>query len=135
VTAPVVLGAVASWSAFDDTSVQSLSWLTAVCALGAGIFPALFVALDMNMNVNEISRLSSEFKNLQDRFRIAANVKSKDDPEDFEKTVEALMDRLDAARTSSLTPPEKFFRNAQKKIEEGDYTFFVDKESKTSVKS
>lgn len=128
VTAPVILGALASWSVFDDseTKVAFLSWITAISALGAGIFPALFVALDMNTNVKEISRLSAEFKNLQDRFRIAAKIKSKGDTEQFENIVDELMNRLDIARSNSLTPPERFFKKAQKKINEGDYYFSVD---------
>jgi hypothetical protein len=33
---------------------------------------------------------------------------------------------MDAARASSLTAPERFFRKAQKKIDAGHYDFTVD---------
>jgi len=36
------------------------------------------------------------------------------------------MTRMDAARAASLTPPERFFKKAQKKIEAGYYAFATD---------
>jgi hypothetical protein len=39
------------------------------------------------------------------------------------------MERMDVARTSSLTPPERYFKNAQTKIHSGDYDFTVDKKT------
>ncbi len=37
-----------------------------------------------------------------------------------------LMDRMDVARSTSITAPEKYFKKAQKKITEGHYDFAVD---------
>jgi len=37
-----------------------------------------------------------------------------------------LMDRLDNARSVSISPPERYFAKAQKKIKRGDYDFTVD---------
>ena len=36
------------------------------------------------------------------------------------------MVRLDAARSASLTPPERYFKKAQVKIQSGDYDFSID---------
>jgi hypothetical protein len=41
------------------------------------------------------------------------------------------MDRLDVARSTSITAPEKYFQKAQKKIGAGHYDFGVD-ESKSA---
>lgn len=40
-----------------------------------------------------------------------------------------LMGRMDAARAASLTPQERFFKNAQAKFEAGHYAFAVDTKS------
>jgi hypothetical protein len=45
-----------------------------------------------------------------------------------------LMDRMDAARASSLTAPERFFKKAQKKINNGHYDFGVDAASSAPAK-
>jgi hypothetical protein len=126
VIAPVILGAIAGWSVLDEPKNEVFTLITAICAFGAGIFPALFVALNLNMSIEEISRVAAEFKSLQDRFRQAAEIKSLGNYDEFEAVVEGLMDRLDAARGYSLTPPDKFFEAAQKKIYSGDYDFGVD---------
>ncbi|HGL6718170.1 hypothetical protein NTJ56_10155 [Burkholderia contaminans] len=38
------------------------------------------------------------------------------------------MDRMDAARGGSVAVPERFFTEARKKIERGDYRFNVDQQ-------
>ena len=126
VTTPIVLGGFATWSVLNDTGCPVVELITAACALGAGIFPALFVALDMNRGIDQISRLAAEFKNLQDRFRVAADVSSYNDYPSFESSFNELMARLEAARSNSVTPPERFFNAARKKIESGDYSFSID---------
>ncbi len=78
------------------------------------------------MSIEEMSKIAAEFKGLQDRFRQTAEVKSLGEFEEFEATFEGLMDRMDAARANSITPPERFFVAAQKKIDAGDYSFSAD---------
>jgi hypothetical protein len=46
--------------------------------------------------------------------------------EDFKKEFDELMTRMDAARVSSVSAPERFFRKAQVKIQAGHYDFAVD---------
>jgi len=69
---------------------------------------------------------ASEFKNLQDRFRQAALVSSKKAFADFESEFRELFERLEKARSYSLTPPEWAFWLAQRKVKSGDYDFDVD---------
>lgn len=40
------------------------------------------------------------------------------------------MDRMDVARSTSITAPEKYFKRAQKKIADGHYDFTVDSSAK-----
>ena len=44
----------------------------------------------------------------------------------FRVEFDALIERMDTARAGSLTPPDRFFKKAQTKINSGDYDFGVD---------
>ena len=70
---------------------------------------------------------SVTFKVLQDRFRQLRTAGPVNDPAAFRGEFHHLMDRMDKARESSVTPPERYFKRAQKKIKAGDYDFSVDK--------
>ena len=74
VVAPLILGALATWSVLDQPDRRWLVWLTALCALLAGLFPAVFEALKLDAEIDGIARQAASFKNLQDRFRQAATV-------------------------------------------------------------
>ena len=63
---------------------------------------------------------------LQDRFRQAWQITALGNFDFFQAEFNTLMDRMDTARDSSLTPPERFFKKAQKKIKSGDYDFGAD---------
>jgi hypothetical protein len=93
----------------------------------AGFFPAIFKALNLDMHLTSIGRSATEFTNLRDRFRQAANVKSLEPYEAFQAEFEGLMDRMDAVRTAAPPSPEWCFREARKKIAKGDYDANVDK--------
>ena len=92
----------------------------------AGLLPSIYEALKLDVHIDEIAKLASEFKNLQDRFRQAANVTSHLPFEDFRAEFNQLMDRMDSVRSGSITAPERYFKAAQKKIKSGDYDFGVD---------
>ena len=126
VVAPVVLGALATWSVLDQPEGAWLQWLTATFALLAGIFPAVFEALKLNTHIDEIARQAAAFKNLQDRFRQAAMVTALGPFEKLQAEFLALMDRMDEARATSTTPPERCFEAARKKIGAGHYEFAAD---------
>ncbi len=126
VISPVVLGALATWSVLDQPESVSLQWLTASCAFLAGIFPAVFEALKLEVQIDEITREAASFKSLQDRFRQAATVAALGPFEDFQVEFRAQMDRMDETRATSITPPARCFKAARKKIHAGDYKFAVD---------
>jgi hypothetical protein len=123
VAAPIVLGALASFSVLQDAAP---AWLVASLALSASLFPALADGLKIETSVDEISRLAAEFKALQDRFRRVANITALGTAEEAEAALAELMDRMDVVRSASVTPPEKYFEMARQKIESGHYDFQVD---------
>lgn len=123
---PIIFGSLATWSILTESRNETLNFFAAGCALLAALIPAIHKALNIEIDINCLSDSAAEYKRLQDRFRLAANVKSLMPPEEFEREVLLLMDEHDSARSDSLTPPERFFKEAQKKIDSGDYNFDVD---------
>jgi hypothetical protein len=120
IVAPIIFGGLATWVVLDQ---PELKWLTALFALIAGFFPAIYEALKLDVHLDEIARHAAEYKNLQDRFRQAATITALGTHEELQAQFEQLMERMEAARTSSLTPPEWCFEKARKKIQAGHYTF------------
>jgi hypothetical protein len=127
VVTPIILGAVATWPLLAKQ--DAFRWVTGACALLAGLAPAVYKALDFDVSLNLIATQANQFKNLQDRFRQAWRVAALGPFEEFKKEFEALMTRMDTARTSSLSAPERFFRKAQAKVAVGHYNFAVDAEA------
>lgn len=123
IAAPIVLGALASFTVLQDVVP---AWVVATLSLGASLFPALSDGLNIQTSVNEIARLAAEFKALQDRFRRVANITVLGTAEEAEAALAELMDRMDVVRSASVTPPEKYFEKARLKIEGGHYNFQVD---------
>lgn len=128
VVTPVVLGSIAGWRAL--ASDPSMAWVVTTCALLAGLFPAIYKALDFDLDLRLLTAHGFTFKVLQDRFRQLRTAGSLGDPAAFRREFEHLMDRMDKAREASVTPPERFFKRAQRKIAAGDYTFSVDSRRK-----
>lgn len=126
IAAPIVLGGIGSWAVLKGTHDPTVTWFTAACSLLAGMFPAIFKALELDQQVADLSHQAAQFKNLQDRFRQTANFTTIDSLDDAEQKFEELMNQLEEIRSNSSTPPERFFRAAQSKIAKGDYNFLVD---------
>jgi hypothetical protein len=124
VVVPIILGGLATWPLFSKHT--GFEWITGICALLAGLTPAVYKALDLDVSLNTLVKHAHQFKMLQDRFRQAWRVTALGDFDEFKAEFAALMDRMDAARASSLTAPERFFKKAQKKINNGHYDFGVD---------
>ena len=124
VVAPIILGGIATWPLLAQQ--DGYKWVTGVCALLAGLAPAIYKALDFDVNLNGIAQHAQLSKTLQDRFRQAWRVTALGPFEDFKKEFDELMVRKDAARSASLIAPERFFQKARKKIEVGHYDFTVD---------
>jgi hypothetical protein len=126
IAAPIILGSIGSWALLKGVQTSLATWFTAACSLLAGMFPAIFKALELDGRVAEVSHQAALFKNLQDRFRQATNFSTSKSLADARAEFEALMKQLEEARKSSITPPERFFRAAQRKIKAGHYSFTVD---------
>jgi hypothetical protein len=123
---PVILSGFATSEILGKYLGATGQFVAAGTGLLAGLFPAIFVALNMDMKVMEIGRAATEFTNLRDRFRQLATIKSLGDYNEFETGFETIMDRMDAARTSSPPVPEWCFKKAQSKIKKGDYEYDAD---------
>lgn len=128
VVTPILLGGLATWPLLAKQ--DSYKWVTGICALLAGIAPAIYKALDFDINLNSIAQHAQSAKALQDRFRQAWRVTALGPIEDFKKEFDDLMARKDVARTTSLVAPERFFLKARKKIEAGHYSFSIDEQVK-----
>lgn len=124
VVAPIILGAVATWPLLANQT--SCEWVTGICALLAGVTPAVYKALDFDVSLDMLANSAHEFKTLQDRFRQVWCVAALAGFDEFKTTFDGLMDRMDRARAGSLTPPERFFKKAQAKISGGGYDFAAD---------
>ncbi|WP_273500716.1 hypothetical protein [Paracoccus sphaerophysae] len=121
--APIVIGGLAGLSILQGWFAGAVS---AVLAFAASLFPALADGLKIETSVEQAAKLAADFKALQDRFRRLANITALGDVDAAEETLAELMDRMDVARSVSITPPEWAFEEAQKKIQSGDYDFTVD---------
>lgn len=124
IAAPLILGGIAGISVLKTEFAPN--WLIAVLAWLASALPALADALKIETNVNETARIAAEYKTLQDRFRRLGNITVLGDVGVAEQQLAELIDRLDIARSTSLTPPESAFKKAQRKIASGDYDFRAD---------
>lgn len=131
VVVPIVLGGLATWPLLTHT--QGLEWLTGLCALLAGFAPAVYNALDLDVNLEALAKSEHQYRILRDRFRQAWSVTALGSYDDIKSEFDRLMDRMDAARLGSITVPERFFKTAQEKIKRGDYRFSVDQRSSPSA--
>ena len=103
-----------------------LRWLRATCSFLAGLLSTIYSALKLDTHIAEAKTAAGELTNLRDSFRQAAMVSSKKSFEEFESEFAKLRVRLDKVRTMGLTPPELFFKLAQRKVGSGDYSFDID---------
>lgn len=124
VVLPLVFGAVASAKILLHD--PQYDWLTAIAALLAGLFPAIYKALNLDIHLKTLEDTAHRFENLRDRFRQAALITAISSPSEFEENFSKLMDRMDDTRSASPAIPERHFKTAQKKIGSGDYNFNAD---------
>jgi hypothetical protein len=115
--APVIFGALATWQVLTGLPVMA-----AVFTLLATVIPPAYRASRQDAEIEDYQSLAGEFTNLRDRFRQAALISSKKTFAEFEADTKPLIVRLEKARARPLTPPECFFKRAQRKIKAGDYT-------------
>jgi hypothetical protein len=129
---PLILGTLAGWKVLTQSPATPVQTFVAIAAFIAGLLPTIYAALKIDEIIGNLSHLAGEFKNLQDRFRFAALVSSKKPFQEFEIEVSILNDRLEKAKSCSMTTPDWCFRRAQKKVKSGDYDFDVDLSDETS---
>jgi hypothetical protein len=125
---PLLMGFLAGWELLTSSNVRWVRILASICAFLAGLLPVIYAVLQFDERLDRCKELAGEFKNLQDRFRQAALVSSQKPFSEFELDFNAIMVRLEAARSHSYTAPEWCFKKAQKKVKSGDYTFDIDTE-------
>lgn len=123
VLAPILLTGLAGFGYFKDALP---AWTIALMGVLSTLVPALADALDIQTHVDELKTKAAEFKALQDRFRKLARIGILGDLERADSELNELMDRLDVVRSSSITPPERYFQKAREKIKRGDYDFSID---------
>ena len=70
-----------------------MEWLTGVCALLAGVMPAIYKALDLDVSLSTLAKHAGEFKILQDRFRQAWRVTALGGYDAFKTEFDTLMQR------------------------------------------
>jgi hypothetical protein len=128
VVAPIVLGGIAGWQVI----AKSAEWFAGLCALLAGLFPAIYKALDLDKDLNSVAGHASRFKSLQDRFRQCWQITAQDGVDATKAEFAKLMDSMEATRSTSPTAPEKYFNKARRKIESGHYKFGVDEAARAS---
>jgi hypothetical protein len=121
IVVPIICGSFASARIFIRD--PSYDWPIAIAALVAGLFPAVFKALDLDVSLKTIADSANRFKTLQDRFRQVSLIGATRTTEELEEEFNALMQRMDDARASNPTIPERHFIKAQAKIKKGDYKF------------
>ena len=126
IAAPIILGGIGGWGVLRGLHDPLWTWVAAVCSLCAGLFPAIFKALELDGHVAALMKQAAQFKNLQDRFRQLRNFAPHRTDQETRDGFERLMKELESARSSSVTPPERFFKKAQRKVKSGDYSFDSD---------
>jgi hypothetical protein len=122
IVVPLILGSVATWTLLTQSQSQEVRVAVAVAAFIAGLLPTVYRALKFDDNIKTCETLAAEFKGLQDAFRQCATISSLKPFDEFEADFKATMNRLEAARRPSYTPPEWCFKEAQRKVKAGDYT-------------
>lgn len=116
------------------SGLAGLGWLAqqigpltvAAISFLATLIPALADALEIQTHVNDLKGAAANYKSLQDRFRQLAKIDALGDVDKARVRLAELMDKMDAVRESSITPPERYFTLAQDKIKAGHYDFSID---------
>ncbi|MFZ5843853.1 MAG: SLATT domain-containing protein [Pseudomonadota bacterium] len=124
VIAPIVFGTVASAKIL--LKQPDFDWITAIAAMLAGLFPAIFKSLNLDESIKSMADSAHRFESLRDRFRQASLIGSAGPSEQLEKDFTQLMTRLDEARAACPAIPDCHFKIAQKKIDSGHYRFDID---------
>jgi hypothetical protein len=119
---PIIFGAVAGWDLLKGQG-GTLSMVTAVMALLAGVIPAVYAALKLDEHLPTAARLAGEYKNLEIVFGDLEKTGLFRPIEEFEAEYKEARGRLEKANAEAYTAPEYCFRAARRKINAGHYAF------------
>ena len=102
---PIIFSSSAGWKLLATSGRQGVKLVAVVCAMLAGLLPAIYAALKFDDHLGHCKQLAAEFKNLQDRFRQAALVSSFKPFDNFETEFKKIRERLETARSHSYAAP------------------------------
>ena len=116
---PLILGAFAGWSVFQQTGSALVKAVVPFIALLEGVFPALYTSLKIDGRVDQCTQSEAEYTNLGDRFRQAALTAPHKSAVESETEFRPLMRRLEEARRHSPALPDWCVKRAEAKIAHG----------------
>lgn len=120
IIAPIIFGAVASWSLLKGQS--GLEVIAAIFALLAGVVPAVYSALKFDEFLPSAAQLAGEYKNLELSFGDLAKMCTYKPVNEVQSDYDRLLERLQRANSQSFTAPEWCYQRAKRKIEAGEHT-------------
>jgi len=92
----------------------------------AGVAPSVWDAMKLDAHEESIRHHAAEFTRLRDAFRQARSIELAKGDAELDAAFRKGMREMNEARRASLTPPERYFKAAQRKIQRGDYEHTID---------
>lgn len=127
---PVIVGSAPGVTTFvrllSSQPITRLEFITSTLSFISGLIPLVYNALKLDDHLENLKRVSVEYRNLQDRFRMLAEASIHKSTADFEADMAPFVEKLEQARAVGLTTPEWALKKAREKIEAGHYSFEVD---------
>ena len=118
---PIVLGALASSQVLQGVEGRAAAFAIALAGLLAGLLPAIYDALGIEIHEGRTLQLANEYSNLRDRFRALARMAESMSDDEAGTAFEELISRLEAARQQSPSIPDKYFDRGSIKVKSGVY--------------
>lgn len=107
-------------------TVTKLDYVSSALAFISGMTPLIYNALKLDDHLENLKKVSVEYRNLQDQFRMLAEASIYKSTAEFEADMRPHVQRLEQARAVGLTTPEWALKEARIKINAGHYDFEVD---------
>jgi hypothetical protein len=116
-TLPIIVGALAALAWLQQSYPTAVPFL----ALLAGLLPAIYEKLNLKDHTEEIGSQAGQYKNLEHRFRQAAEIVSLEGDDRLKSEFAPLMRQIEDLRARPIILPEKYFAAARAKIKAGHY--------------
>lgn len=114
---PIIFGTLASFAALK----QSMPYLASFLAMVAGLLPAIYEKLSLQALTDEILTQAGQYKNLENRYRQAAEIVSSEGLEALKAEVASLTRQIEDLRARPIPIPERHFLAGREKIQAGHY--------------